>query len=66
MASDTRLLAHDTIWEPHVAGIVAYLLSLEGSRTPAELSARVVHLAVPGFFNALSPNTTNLVAQLPA
>ncbi|CAE6517665.1 unnamed protein product, partial [Rhizoctonia solani] len=51
---------------PHVAGIAAYLLSLEGPRTPAELSARIVDLAVPGVFNGLSPNTTNLVAQLPA
>ncbi|CAE6468229.1 unnamed protein product [Rhizoctonia solani] len=49
---------------PHVAGIAAYLLSLEGPRTPAELSARIVGLSVPGVFNGLSPNTTNLVAQL--
>ncbi|KAF8678679.1 peptidase S8 family [Rhizoctonia solani] len=51
---------------PHVAGIVAYLLSLEGPRTPAELSARIVELAIPGVLSGLSPNTTNLVAQLPA
>ncbi|CAE6493473.1 unnamed protein product [Rhizoctonia solani] len=51
---------------PHVAGIVAYLLSLEGPRTPAKLSARIVELAIPGVLSGLSPNTTNLVAQLPA
>ncbi|KAH7334858.1 subtilisin-like protease Pr1A [Rhizoctonia solani] len=51
---------------PHVAGIAAYLFSLEGPRTPIELEARIVNLAVPGVFNGLSPNTTNLIAQLPA
>ncbi|KAJ1306150.1 hypothetical protein OPQ81_010861 [Rhizoctonia solani] len=62
--TDTQVDTGTSMAAPHVAGIAAYLLSLEGSYTPAELSARIISLAVPGVFNALSPNTTNLVAQL--
>ncbi|CAE6474402.1 unnamed protein product [Rhizoctonia solani] len=63
--SATKVDTGTSMAAPHVAGIVAYLLSLEGPRTPAELSARIVDLAVPGVLSGLSPNTTNLVAQLP-
>ncbi|KAM0424542.1 hypothetical protein ACHAPT_010258 [Fusarium lateritium] len=31
---------------PHVAGVVAYLLALEGPRTPAEIKARILDLAI--------------------
>ncbi|RBR23749.1 uncharacterized protein FIESC28_03454 [Fusarium coffeatum] len=31
---------------PHVAGVIAYLLALEGPRTPAEIWARVKELAI--------------------
>ncbi|KAM5349951.1 hypothetical protein ACJ41O_006456 [Fusarium nematophilum] len=31
---------------PYVAGVVAYLLALEGPRTPAEMKARVLELAI--------------------
>ena len=30
---------------PHVAGLVAYLLKIEGPRTPAQMKARIVQLA---------------------
>ena len=30
---------------PHVAGLVAYLLKIEGPRTPQEMKARIVQLA---------------------
>ncbi|CEL56588.1 Subtilisin-like protease 8 OS=Trichophyton verrucosum (strain HKI 0517) GN=SUB8 PE=3 SV=1 [Rhizoctonia solani AG-1 IB] len=63
--SATKVDTGTSMSAPHVAGIVAYLLSLEGPRTPAELSARIVELATPSVLSGLSPNTTNLVAQLP-
>ncbi|KAH7008973.1 peptidase S8/S53 domain-containing protein [Ilyonectria destructans] len=31
---------------PYVAGVVAYLLALEGPRTPAEIKARILELAI--------------------
>ncbi|KAG8733660.1 subtilisin-like serine protease [Ceratobasidium sp. 423] len=51
--SASRVTTGTSMAAPHVAGIAAYLLSLEGSRTPAELSARIVNLSVPGVFNGL-------------
>ncbi|QRV98103.1 subtilisin-like protease 8 [Ceratobasidium sp. AG-Ba] len=61
----TKIDSGTSMSAPHVAGIAAYLLSLEGPRTPAGISARIKELAVPGIFGGLPPNTTNLVAQLP-
>ncbi|QRW12693.1 subtilisin-like protease 8 [Ceratobasidium sp. AG-Ba] len=60
----TKIDSGTSMSAPHVAGIAAYLLSLEGPRTPAGVSARIKELAVPGVFGGLPPNTTNLVAQL--
>ncbi|KAF4977888.1 hypothetical protein FZEAL_5662 [Fusarium zealandicum] len=33
---------------PYVSGVVAYLLALEGPRTPAEMKARILDLAIKG------------------
>ncbi|KAM0323245.1 hypothetical protein ACHAQA_008836 [Verticillium albo-atrum] len=33
---------------PYVAGVVAYLLGLEGPRTPAQIKARILELAIEG------------------
>ncbi|KAF2207274.1 hypothetical protein CERZMDRAFT_71659 [Cercospora zeae-maydis SCOH1-5] len=45
---------------PHVAGLAAYLIGLEGSRSPADLAARIKSIATTGVINdvgAGSPNT---------
>lgn len=42
--SYARLL-HPIQSTPHVAGLVAYLLKIEGPRTPAQMKARIVQLA---------------------
>jgi subtilisin family serine protease len=44
---------------PHVAGLGAYLLGLEGKKTPAALSSRIVSLANKGKITGLSSGTTN-------
>lgn len=33
---------------PHVAGLAAYLIALEGLSTPAAVVARIIALATPG------------------
>ncbi|KAF4991745.1 hypothetical protein FGRMN_7635 [Fusarium graminum] len=45
-ASATRTASGTSEAAPHVAGIVAYLLALEGSRTPAQIWSRLKELAI--------------------
>jgi subtilisin family serine protease len=44
---------------PHVTGLGAYLLSLEGKRTPAALSSRIIALATTGKITGLPSGTSN-------
>ncbi|KXJ97256.1 peptidase S8/S53 domain-containing protein [Microdochium bolleyi] len=46
--SDTATATFDGTSEaaPHVAGVAAYLLAKEGSRTPAQLKARITELSI--------------------
>ncbi|KAM0431565.1 hypothetical protein ACHAQK_010190 [Fusarium lateritium] len=45
-ASATRTSSGTSEAAPHVAGVVAYLLALEGSRTPAQIWSRLKELAI--------------------
>ena len=38
-------LLHPIQATPHVSGLVAYLLKIEGPRTPEQMKARIVQLA---------------------
>ncbi|KEP45200.1 serine protease [Rhizoctonia solani 123E] len=42
---------------PHVAGLIAYLLATEGRRTPANMLARVKHLAPDGVLSGIPSDT---------
>jgi hypothetical protein len=44
---------------PHVAGLGAYLLGLEGKKTPAALSSRIVSLASKNKITGLNSGTVN-------
>jgi subtilisin family serine protease len=44
--SATRTASGTSEAAPHVAGIIAYLLALEGSRTPAQIWSRLQELAI--------------------
>ncbi|CAE6449883.1 unnamed protein product [Rhizoctonia solani] len=44
---------------PHVAGLIAYLLAIEGRRTPANMLARVKHLAPDGVLRGIPSDTRN-------
>ncbi|KAF8608323.1 subtilisin-like protein [Ceratobasidium sp. AG-I] len=48
---------------PHVAGLVAYLLSLEGPRTPLEMKTRVQSLAVADVLTNIPNGTVNLMSK---
>lgn len=47
---------------PHIAGLAAYLLAFEGSRTPAALCSRIQALATSGKITGLPSGTQNLLA----
>ncbi|KAH7337024.1 peptidase S8/S53 domain-containing protein [Rhizoctonia solani] len=44
---------------PHVAGLIAYLLATEGRRTPANMLARIKHLAPDGVLKGIPSDTRN-------
>ena len=44
---------------PHVAGLGAYLLALEGKKTPAALGARIVELSTKNKITGLNTGTVN-------
>ncbi|KAK7948101.1 serine protease [Apiospora aurea] len=53
----TRVLSGTSMAAPHVSGLGAYLLTLEGSRTPSALCSRIQSLATVGVVqNAMSSN----------
>ncbi|KAF5570212.1 alkaline protease (oryzin) [Fusarium phyllophilum] len=45
-ASATYIASGTSEASPHVAGVIAYLLALEGSRTPAQIWSRLKELAI--------------------
>jgi hypothetical protein len=47
---------------PHVAGLGAYILGLEGKRTPAALSTRLQTLATKNKITGLPSGTKNYLA----
>lgn len=47
---------------PHVAGLAAYLIVLEGLSTPAAVASRIVALASSGYIPAPGSGSPNLIA----
>jgi oryzin len=47
---------------PHVAGLAAYLIALEGLSTPAAVVARIKALATSGTITSPGSGSPNLIA----
>lgn len=47
---------------PHVAGLAAYLLALEGKKTPAALSTRIQTLSLKNKITSVPSSTKNYLA----
>jgi hypothetical protein len=47
---------------PHVAGLGAYFLTLEGQRTPQAMCEYLRSIATPDAITELPPDTVNLLA----
>ncbi|CAE6449548.1 hypothetical protein ACGC1H_005608 [Rhizoctonia solani] len=55
----TNRLTGTSMATPHVAGLVAYLLAIEGRRTPANMMARIKQLAPERVLSGIPPGTQN-------
>lgn len=55
----TNTISGTSMATPHVAGLGAYLLALEGKKTPAALGARIVELSTKNKITGLNTGTVN-------
>ncbi|KAF8755119.1 Peptidase inhibitor I9 [Rhizoctonia solani] len=55
----TKRLTGTSMATPHVAGLVAYLLAVEGRRTPANMMTRIKQLAPDRLLSGIPPGTPN-------
>lgn len=60
-----QILSGTSMACPHVAGMVATILSSEGQMTPAQMSDRLKTLGKANALSRVPRGTTNLLAQLP-
>jgi subtilisin family serine protease len=60
----TALMSGTSMASPHVAGLAAYLIALEGLNTPAAVAARIKALAsgTGSQANGVESGTTTLIA----
>ncbi|KAK6952223.1 hypothetical protein Daesc_006756 [Daldinia eschscholtzii] len=58
----THTYSGTSMASPHVAGLGAYLLALEGQKSPTELCSYIQEIATSGALSGVPSNTKNLVA----
>jgi subtilisin family serine protease len=62
LAGGTNTISGTSMATPHVAGLAAYILALEGKVTPAALSARLTTLSTKDKITGLKGTTKNYLA----
>ncbi|KAI0477246.1 subtilisin-like protein [Xylariaceae sp. FL0804] len=60
--NDVNTISGTSMATPHITGLGAYLLALEGSMTPTELCAYMQDIATEDALKGVSGNTVNLLA----
>jgi subtilisin family serine protease len=58
----TNSISGTSMATPHIAGLAAYILSLEGKKTPAALSSRLTELSTKNKITGLKGSTKNYLA----
>ncbi|CAE6474417.1 unnamed protein product [Rhizoctonia solani] len=61
--TSSRVDSGTSMAAPHVAGLIAYLIGLEGQRTPSEMKTRVQALARVDVLSGIPNGTANLMSQ---
>lgn len=61
-SGSTAVLSGTSMATPHIAGLAAYLLALEGKKSPAALSTRILGLAQKDKITNVPGGTVNLLA----
>ncbi|EJD48983.1 subtilisin-like protein [Auricularia subglabra TFB-10046 SS5] len=59
----TKRISGTSMASPHVAGIVAYLISTEGQKTPSAMRSRILSLAQKNILSGLPSGTANVLAH---
>ncbi|KAF2130371.1 oryzin precursor [Dothidotthia symphoricarpi CBS 119687] len=62
IGSSTNTISGTSMASPHIAGLGAYILGLEGKKTPAALSARLTALSQKNKITGLPSGTKNYLA----
>lgn len=59
----TTVMSGTSMASPHVAGLVAYIIGLEGNKSPAKILARLKKFSPDGILTGLRENTINELAN---
>jgi len=65
-STETEMKSGTSMACAHVSGLVAYLLSVEGVRTPAEMKKRVIELSLKGVLSDIPIGSYNRLANFSA
>ncbi|KAJ8522139.1 hypothetical protein ONZ45_g1228 [Pleurotus djamor] len=63
--SATNRISGTSMATPHIAGLVAYIISYSGNLSPAAMSTRIQSLSVRGALSGIPSGTVNYLAQTP-
>ncbi|XP_006464052.1 serine proteinase [Agaricus bisporus var. bisporus H97] len=61
--SDTNSISGTSMATPHIAGLVAYLISLQGNVSPAAMSTKIKSLSLKGVISGIPSGTLNDLAH---
>ncbi|PFH47214.1 hypothetical protein AMATHDRAFT_50473 [Amanita thiersii Skay4041] len=59
----TNMISGTSMATPHVSGLVAYLIGLQGNVSPAAMTTKIQSLAVKGVLTGIPSGTINALAQ---